>query len=135
MKNKRRFLSLLLWAFAAVLPAQVRAVTPPAIYNLGTLGGPESDGYAINASGQVAGAAFTAGSGGGSGATLHAFRYSGTPGSGGAMVDLGTIGGSVSWGYAINASGQIAGDSYTSMGATHAFRYSSIPGMVDLGTL
>src|SRR5262245_57473599 len=103
MKNKRRFLSLLLWAVAAVLPAQVRAVTPPAIYNLGTLGGSASGGNALNASGQVTGYSYAPNG------DIHAFRYTGTPGSGGTMADLGTLGGSTIEGYGINGAGQVAG--------------------------
>src|SRR5258707_560354 len=74
------------------------------IYNLGTLGGSDSEGDSINTSGQVAGESNTAGN-----AAIHAFRYTGTPGSGGAMADLGTLGGTHSRGNAINTGGQIAG--------------------------
>ena len=45
--------------------------------DLGTLGWMESIGYAINASGQIAGNSYTSPS-----INLHAFRYTGTPGSG-----------------------------------------------------
>src|SRR5688500_3449046 len=60
------------------------------IYNLGTLAGSDdsSQGFAINATGQVTGESFVLFEPLG-----HAFLYSGTPGSGGAMVDLGTLGG------------------------------------------
>jgi probable HAF family extracellular repeat protein len=104
--------------------------------DLGTLGGTYSFGFAINASGQVAGYSLLTGD-----AATHAFRYSGTPGSGGAMADLGTLGGTSSIGLGINASGQVTGDSYIAGNATaqHAFVYSGTPGsggtMADLGTL
>ena len=70
----------------------------------------------------------------------HAFRYDGTPGSGGVMHDLGTLGGTMSVGNAINDAGQVVGDSWTTGNtAHHAFRYTGTPGsggvMVDLGTL
>jgi probable HAF family extracellular repeat protein len=51
------------------------------------------------------------------------------------MTDLGTLpGGDFSHAIAINASGQIAGDSTTSSGSVHAFRHSGGV-MSDLGTL
>jgi probable HAF family extracellular repeat protein len=70
----------------------------------------------------------------------HAFRYDGTPGSGGVMRDLGTLGGTNSKGYGVNDAGQVAGHSLsTGNTAYHAFRYDGTPGsggvMRDLGTL
>ena len=91
----------------------------------------------INASGQVAG---TSGIGG-STFISHAFRYTGIPGSGGFMADLGTLGGANSWSESggINASGQVAGTSGSAVILRHAFRYTGTPGsggaMADLGTL
>ena len=108
-----------------------------AMADLGTLGGASSNSYgrAINNVGQVAGNSWI-----GVSTTSHAFRYTGTPGSGGAMVDLGTLGGTDSYAYAINDAGQVAGWSWTTGNtAFHAFRYSGTPGsggaMADLGTL
>src|SRR5262245_35110076 len=101
---------LLLTSLAVSAPNSAQAVTPPAVYNLGTLGGTFSIGFAINASGQVAGYSYTASD------LLHAFLYSDTPGSGGTMADLGTLGSTISTGFAINASGQVAGYSYTASG-------------------
>jgi probable HAF family extracellular repeat protein len=56
------------------------------------------------------------------------------------MVDLGTLGGTRSYGYAINNAGQVAGEADTTDDAArHAFLYSGTPGrsgsMADLGTL
>ena len=55
------------------------------------------------------------------------------------MFDLGTLGGSQSSATAINASGEVAGDSnVTGDAAQHAFAYTGTPGsgtMADLGTL
>ena len=124
-------------AFALVGATGVRTAhaAAPTIYNLGTLGGSQSYGNAINASGQVAGSSWMPGD-----AAWHAFLYTGTPGGGGAMHDLGTLGGSQSYGNAINASGQVAGTSGMAGDVTsHAFRYTGTPGgggaMADLGTV
>jgi probable HAF family extracellular repeat protein len=95
------FLSLI------ALPA---LAAPSAIYNLGTLGGLFSESFAVNGVGQVAGVSSTAGD-----TEEHAFLYTGTPGSGGVMADLGALpGGNISQGYGINAGGQVAG--YSSSG-------------------
>ena len=105
--------------------------------DLGTFGGPESfysHGSGINASGQVAGSALT-----NDGFSYHAFRYDGTPGSGGVMRDLGTLGGDGSYAYGINDAGQITGQAWTVAGVPHAFLYEGTPGsggvMHDLGVL
>src|ERR671930_852533 len=51
-------------------------------------------------------------------------------------IDLGTLGGSTSYGYAVNDSGQVVGYSYTAGDAEyHAFSWTHAGGMVDLGTL
>lgn len=119
--------------------AASRALAQPAIYNLGTLGGPSSAGYSINANRQVVGdTSLTPTSTG-----LRAFRYDGVPGAGGIMRDLGTLegpNGRESLSMAINAGGQVAGYSTTlQTGPTHAFRYDGTPGsggiMRDLGSL
>lgn len=96
-------LMALAWAILAA-PTIARAV--PAIYNLMTVGGPASFGHGVNASGQVAGYFHNTSS------QQHAFLYTGTPGSGGALMDLGTLYGyssSSSYANDINASGQIVG--------------------------
>ena len=94
--------------------------------NLGTLGGDQSEGWAINSSGQVAGYSRVR-----KGQTeVHAFlwRNNGT-----AMVDLGTLG-TDSQPYAINDSGQVVGFSTAADGFDHAFvwRNDGTP-MRDLG--
>ncbi len=48
------------------------------------------------------------------------------------MKDLGTLGGSIASGWAINEAGQVTGESDTFAGARHAFLYGQ---MTDLGTL
>jgi probable HAF family extracellular repeat protein len=88
------------------------------------LGGPYSSGEAINASGTVAGYG-----------EIHpgisrAFIY-----SEGSKTFLGTLGGTHSYAYGINALGQVAGGSWTQGNtASHAFIYSAGL-MLDLGTL
>lgn len=125
---------------APINPNAAQAVTPPAIYNLGTLGGSYSVGFGVNASGQVVGQSYTASN------QVHAFLYSGVPGNGGKMMDLGTLGGTYSVAVGINASGTVVGESYIPDGVPfgpydvyHAFEYIGTPGhggaMVDLGTL
>jgi probable HAF family extracellular repeat protein len=125
-------------AFSAGVGVRLVHAAPGDIYPLGALGGrlTGSEGYAVNGSGQVAGYAPIPGID----APVHAFRYTGIPGSGGAMADLGTLGGTNSFGHAINAGGQVAGYSYTTGDtAERAFRYTGTPGsggvMHDLGTL
>jgi probable HAF family extracellular repeat protein len=60
-------------------------------------------GYSVNGNGQT-----------------HAFLY-----SGGAMTDLGDLGGGYSSADAINNLGAVVGDSLTSAGADHAFLYQN----------
>jgi probable HAF family extracellular repeat protein len=62
----------------------------------------------------------------------HAFLWT----AAGGMVDLGTLGGSYSYPYAVNSSGQVVGASAVAGdNAQHAFLWTSAGGMVDLGTL
>ena len=95
------------------------------ITELGTFGGSDSIGYALNASGQVVGDSLFAGD-----FVTHAFLYNGGP-----LVDLQTLGGSYSSADAINDAGQIVGGSVPAGGLdTHAFLYAN-GNMSDLGTL
>jgi probable HAF family extracellular repeat protein len=106
------------------------------LVNLGTIGGTESYGYDVNDSGQVAGSANTPVIKKGhvtSGGDYHAF-LSGA--NGGALKDLGTLGGSYSYGNAVNTSGQVTGYSSATGGGEHAFLSGANGGaLVDLGTL
>jgi len=92
------------------------------VTHLGSLGGKNSLGRAINNLGQVTGSTYVTGGG------THAFLYSGN----GPMLDLGTLGGKNSYVYAINESGQVVGSSQGANG-THAYLYSNGQ-MLDLGT-
>jgi probable HAF family extracellular repeat protein len=93
--------------------------------DLGTIaGGSQSEAGGINDAGQVVGWSD------GRKIQQHAFRW--TDGVG--MVDLGTLGGALSSANGINASGQVAGESYLAgNGAWRAFRFTDGVGMVDLG--
>src|SRR4051794_27993117 len=91
-------------AAAALLAAAAAPGRAAVFFDLGTLGGPHGAAYGLNSAGQVVGGSFPVG-----GPDVHAFLYSGTPGNGGAMTDLGILGGQISISYAngINASGRI----------------------------
>ncbi len=145
-------LRLALAGLAATGLAALPADAGFTITDLGTLGGTESFGYAINASGQVVGQSNTAAvsmpsgnpSGAGGGPVLdHAFRTAPnsviTPAS-----DLGTLGGPSSVANGINASGQAVGsanlgtttDPTNQVFPSHAFISSTGGGPLrDLGTL
>ena len=113
--------------------------TSGTMYDLGTLGGTESNGSAVNTSGQVAGSSLKNGD-----SAYRAFLWKPTTpnGTSGTMYDLGTLGGTESFGGAINASGQVAGFSYTTGHAEyHAYLWTpTTPNgtsgtMQDLATL
>jgi probable HAF family extracellular repeat protein len=108
--------------------------------NLGALGGSNALALGVNDLGQVTGAADLPSSG-----DSHTFRYTGTPGSGGAMTDMGTLPPPNGFTYssngnAINKSGQITGRSQiiipNVVAYDHAVLYTDAPGSVaDLGVL
>lgn len=95
--------------------------------DLGTLGGPNSEGWRVNSScEQVAGSASTASG------SYHAFLWT----QAGGMIDLGTLGGSSSGVTGFNDAGQVVGSSTLPGDAVaHAFMWTAATGMVDLGTL
>src|SRR6478672_6626912 len=108
--------------------------TTGAMYDLLTLGGTESYGGSINASGQMAGFSYPTGD-----AAYHAYLWTPTTlnGTSGAMQDLATLGGLNSYSYNVGAGGQVVGASEVEITSdhTHAFRYTSGSGMVDLNSL
>ena len=91
------------------------------IIEIGTLGGTNSFAYEVNESAVVVGYANIPSSG--ASRPFHAFRW--TPLlPGGTPQDLGTLGGTRSIAYGVNASGQIVGYSEVAGGAQHAFLWS-----------
>ena len=121
----RHFCGLTLAALSLALSAASHAQTGYTIIDLGTLGGPKSYAFGINAGGQAAGSADTANSAG-----IHAVRWTGT-----LAADLGTLGGGGSSGYGINDSGQVTGYAYlTGDIVHHAVRWTGATAQ-DLGTL
>jgi len=91
---------------------------------LGTLGGADSWGMAINVEGAVAGHS-TIASG-----YVHAFEE-----ENGQMFDLGTLGGQSSYAYGINDSGAVVGYSVMGDGSSHAFVVNGGGSMTDLNSL
>ena len=116
------------WLEPAIAEYHAFTWTPTGgMIDLGTLGGSASQAVAVNASGQVVGASYTAGD-----SATRAFSWTAAAG----MIDLGTLGGSSSSAEAVNASGQVVGaGDIVGNAAFHAFSWTPAGGMIDLGTL
>jgi probable HAF family extracellular repeat protein len=99
---------------------------------LGDLGGGYGQAWAVNELGDVVGAADTATW------ETHAFVWVDANDDGmpdpGETRDLGTLGGTSSFAYGINDSGQVVGEAQTAGGDTHAFLWQDDV-MWDLGTV
>jgi probable HAF family extracellular repeat protein len=94
-------------------------------FDLGTLGGNESEALAVNRRGQVAGHSRIGGA-----VAKHAFLIP-EPGR---MVDLGSLGGATSIAHDVNDEGAVVGLAETKTGQPHAFLWTA-DGMRDLGAL
>ncbi|MFN8546034.1 MAG: hypothetical protein U0807_17785 [Candidatus Binatia bacterium] len=94
------------------------------VTDLGTLGGPMSQGMGANDDGQVVGASQ-------SGSYAYGFLWDGAT-----MTNLGALGAYGSWAHDINDAGQVVGASVVGEEFhSHAFRWQQNGGMQDLGTL
>ncbi len=106
------------------------------MFDLGTLGGAYAQALAINDAGFVTGHAEV--SDGLKGGAKHAFLAQVSPSgaTGKLMIDLGTLGGSYSYGTAISEKGHVVGYSTMSdaVGSFHAFLYQGGQ-MQDIGSL
>jgi probable HAF family extracellular repeat protein len=123
-----RVLAPALFTAIAALPAAAQSYN---VTNLGLGGAPGSVTVAgVNANGQVSGTSYTSG-----GNARHAYFATQADGT----IDIGTLGSNVSSAIAINASGQVIGDSRmfdnTGFEVTHAFSWTKDGGIVDVGTL
>jgi probable HAF family extracellular repeat protein len=101
--------------------------------DIGTLGGTDSTAVFINERGQIAGWSFT-------NSTVNSTTGMPTQDpffwANGKMLDLGTLGGTKGFAYALNNRGQVIGISNLPGDATgHPFLWSRPEGMKDLGTL
>ena len=100
-------------------------------FDLGTLGGNESEALAVNRRGHVTGHSRVAGA-----VVKHAFLIA-DPGR---MVDLGSLGGAgragaLSIAHDVNDEGAVVGLAETRTGQPHAFLWTAVDGMRDLGAL
>jgi probable HAF family extracellular repeat protein len=99
------------------------------INDVGTLGGANSWGLAINATGTVTGVSYLSSVNPHGG--VHAFRYDGF-----GILDVGALPpGNFSWGYGINDHGMIVGFSFDDGLEPHAFLADGAHALIDLGSL
>jgi probable HAF family extracellular repeat protein len=137
MTVKRMTTCLFAGSFCLLAAARTCFAQQYTVTDLGTLGGTSSFAFGINASGQVVGDSYTTP---GNNIIFHAFRTAANSPINPASDDLGTLGGTSSFAFGINASGQVVGYAYTIGDATiHAFRTAANSPINsatdDLGTL
>ena len=121
---KRAFLALTA-CVSAVCASSAATAVGYCVVDLGTLGGPDGQAWAINERGQVVGWANPSDDGPFAGGRF-AFLY-----DHGSMIDLGTLGGEYSEAHGINDRGHVTGVSGLPDGTEHAFLYADGE-MVDL---
>src|SRR5579864_209432 len=109
-----------------VLSLPLLAQTNYIVFDLGTLGGANTNVVGINNAGQVVGLSNLA-----SGDT-HGFRTAPNSPINAATDDIGTLGGTYSSANSVNSSGEIGGSSTDASGFFHAFRFDA-GGIHDLG--
>lgn len=103
------------------------------MHDLGTLGGPDSAAFYVNERGQATGYSFTNSTPNPTTGipTIDTFLW-----DHGKMIDLGTLGGTVSSPYSMNERGEVVGESFLAGDQTiHAFLSQHGRKMKDLGTL
>lgn len=94
-------------------------------FDLGTLGGHESEALALNRHGQVAGHSRLAG---------HPAKRAFFIPEPARMIDLGSLGGPTSIAHDVNDQGDVVGFAQSASSESHAFLWTVTQGMQDLGT-
>jgi probable HAF family extracellular repeat protein len=125
----------------AIAVSAPRSVSAQVIYTVTDLGsfGRTSNALAVNIAGQVTGSSFYPDLPNGQSGPVHAYRTAPNGRISDPGTDLGTLpgGNSQSYGYGINAAGQVTGSSETVIGGTgtiHAFRTTGTGLVSDPGT-